>query len=231
VERETQLLALVHERLLDHYDIDRWHWREDTPALDICLGAILVQHTAWTNVEKALENLRAAGVWSAEAIEATSDEELALLVRPSGTPSIKARRLKAFAHLVLSHGDFETLFALPVDDLRVSLLATHGIGPETADVIALYAARQAVVVHDAYTARLNRRLGIGPEREGYESWRGWLDERLPAELDYRRRNHAAIVVHCKETCRVRPRCAACPLADLCAFNNTGNGAKTALARH
>ncbi len=144
--------------------------------------------------------------------------ELAALVRPSGTPSIKARRLRAFAELVMRHGGFESLFALPAAELRTLLLATHGIGPETADVIALYAARQPVVVHDAYTARLNRRIGMGPERDGYEAWRAWLDARLPPDLDYRRRDHAAIVVHCKETCRVKPRCEVCPVADLCEYN-------------
>ena len=218
MDRETELLAVVHERLLAFYDIDRWHWREDTQPLEICLGAILVQHTAWTNVEKAIDNLRAAGVWSIEALAKTPPEELAALVRPSGTPTIKARRLHAFAELVLSHGGFEALFARPAPELRTLLLATHGIGPETADVIALYAARQPVIVHDAYTARLNRRVGIGPDRDGYETWRAWLDARLPLDLDYRRRDHAAIVVHCKETCRVKPRCEVCPLADLCEYN-------------
>ena len=222
MDRETALLRLVHERLLAHYDIDRWHWRNDTPPLDICLGAILVQHTAWTNVGKALDNLRAAGFWSVEAIAKASPEELTALVRPSGTPTIKARRLHAFAELVLNHGGFEALFALPAAERRKLLLTTHGIGPETADVIALYAARQPVIVHDAYTARLNRRIGIGPERDGYEAWRTWLDARLPADLDYRRRDHAAIVVHCKETCRVKPRCEVCPLADLCEFNKARN---------
>lgn len=216
---ENELLLKAHECLVSHYDIDRWHWRNDTPALDICLGAILVQHTSWANVEKALANLREAGSDSLEAIAELAEEDLAALVRPAGTPLTKARRLKAFAHLTLSRGGFEGLFSRPVDELRPLLLATHGIGPETADVILLYAARTPVVVHDAYTARLLRRLGIGPHRDGYDAWRAWLDERLPPDLDFRRRNHAAVVVHCKETCRVKPRCTVCPLAHLCEYYN------------
>ena len=216
---EAALLREANDRLLSHYDIDRWHWREDTSAFDICLGAILVQHTAWTNVEKALTNLRTTRIDSFEAIARLSDLELAALVRPSGTPLTKARRLHAFAELVLSHGGFEGLFALPASELRLRLLATYGIGPETADVILLYAARKPVVVHDAYTARLSRRLGIGPLATNYEAWRRWLDGHLPADLDYRRRNHAAIVVHCKELCRVRPKCHACPLQDICRFSS------------
>jgi len=218
------LLLEAHKRLLAHYDVDRWHWREASTATDICLGAILVQHTSWTNVEKALANLRGAGAASFEAIAALGEDEVASLVRPSGTPSVKARRLKVFAELVLSRGGFEGLFSLPTDELRTLLLGTYGIGPETADVILLYAARRPVVVHDAYTARLCRRLGLGPERDGYDAWRTWLDQRLPGELDFRRRNHAAIVIHCKETCRVKPRCEGCPVREVCEYGANGLGA-------
>jgi endonuclease-3 related protein len=217
VTQASGLLLAAHERLLAHYDVDRWHWQEDSTATDICLGAILVQHTSWTNVEKALANLRAAGADSFEAIASLGEEEVAALVRPSGTPSVKARRLKAFAELVMSIGGFEGLFSLPAGELRTLLLDTYGVGPETADVILLYAARRPVIVHDAYTARLCRRLGLGPDADGYEAWQAWLDARLPDDLDFRRRSHAAIVIHCKETCRVKPRCEACPLREVCAY--------------
>jgi endonuclease III related protein len=218
---QTSGLLAVHERLLAHYDIDRWHWQEESTPTEIFLGAILVQHTSWTNVEKALANLRAAGAASFEAIACLSPEEVSDLVRPSGTPVVKARRLKAFAELLLAYGGFEGLFELPTPELRSLLLSTYGIGPETADVILLYAARRPVVVHDAYTARLFRRLGHGPESDAYDAWRAWLDEELPPALDYRRHSHAAIVIHCKETCRVKPRCGVCPLRDVCHYAAVG----------
>jgi endonuclease-3 related protein len=217
VALDGEILRQALDRLLQHYDVERWHWTPATPAFDICSGAILVQHTAWTNVEKALSNLRAAGVDSPKALRVVQDSELASLVRPAGTPVVKARRLKAFAGLVANQGGFDGLFDRPVADLRTLLVSTNGIGPETADVILLYAARQPVIVHDAYTARLCRRLGIGPERDSYDAWRTWLDELLPRDLSYRQRAHAAIVVHCKATCRVTPRCSECPIVDICEF--------------
>jgi endonuclease-3 related protein len=214
---EIAFLRDVHMRLEAHYDLDRWHWTESTTPFEVCVGAILVQHTGWVNVEKALANLREAGVQSLGAIAAVDEDELALIVRPVGTPLTKARRLKLFADVALRHGGFAGLFALPAAELRPLLLSTPGIGPETADVILLYGARVPVIVHDAYTARLMRRLGLGPERDGYERWQAWLDARLPADGAYRRRQHAAIVAHCKETCRTRPKCSVCPLASICAF--------------
>src|SRR4051812_28958404 len=211
-------LRVVHERLAAFYDLDRWHWRDNTTPYEICLGSILVQHTAWTNVEHALDKLREAGIDNIEKLAALPEDEVAALVRPSGTPTVKARRLHAFAELVLSHGGFDGLFALPPEELRRGLLATPGVGPETADVIMLYAARLPAVVHDAYTARLMRRLGHGPDGpERYETWRNWLDGLLPADAAYRRQHHAAIVVHCKELCRVKPKCTLCPLKDVCKY--------------
>jgi endonuclease-3 related protein len=223
--QDAARLLQANEQLLAHYDVDRWHWREDSTPFEICTGAILVQHTSWTNVEKALVNLRDASIDSFEVLAALPEIEIAALVRPSGTPTVKARRLRTFANLVLEHGGFPGLSALETGALRELLLATYGIGPETADVILLYAARRPVIVHDAYTARLCRRLGLGPERDGYDVWRGWLHERLPAELDFRRRSHAAIVIHCKETCRVRPRCPQCPLRDACDYAAVVKAAK------
>jgi endonuclease-3 related protein len=207
----------VHQRLLARYDIGGWHWRVDTPALEICLGAILVQHTNWANVERALAKLREAKAISLETIDALSEAALAELVRPAGTPIPKARRLKAFADLARRAGGLEALLAKEPAELRLLLLATYGIGPETADAIRLYAAGKPVTVHDAYTARLFRRIGIGPERDGYDAWQAWLDAELPKDLSVRWANHAAVVLHCKETCLVRPRCDGCVLADICSF--------------
>jgi endonuclease-3 related protein len=251
IASESAFLLDIHKRLLTRYDIDRWHWQDDTPALDICLGAILVQHTAWTNVEKALANLRAfflkperssapersrrpalsraegpkssrpqpGAPFTLEDIAALSEDVLAAIIRPVGTPLTKARRLHAFAAFALNAGGLATLLRQPSAELRAGLLATPGIGPETADVILLYAARYPAIVHDAYTQRFFRRLGFGPERDGYDRWQAWLEARTSAAGAFRRAHHAAITVHCKETCRARPLCAACPLLDLCAFAN------------
>jgi endonuclease-3 related protein len=210
----------VFARLRARYDLDRWHWQADTPAFDICIGAILVQHTAWSQVEKALANLREAGCFSVESLCQVELDALARLVRPAGMPAQKAARLRAFAELCLERGGISGLLALPTGELRAVLLATPGIGPETADVICLYAAKALVNVHDAYTQRLLRRLGLGPERDSYVVWAAWLAERLPQDVRAFQRFHAAVVVHCKETCRAKPRCEACPLLDVCAFGRS-----------
>ncbi len=194
-----------------------WHWRADTPPLDICFGAILVQHTLWDNAERALASLRQAGALSIAGVRALAEEPLSELLRPAGTRTVKARRLKALVALVdrETGGDLEEFLALPGDRLRPLLLATHGVGAETADAILLYAAGWPVFVIDAYTARLFRRLGLGPEGDGYDGWQRWFEDVLPPDRDLFRRYHGLIVLHGKGICRARPRCAVCPLLDLC----------------
>ncbi len=184
--------------------------------MDIVAGAVLVQHTVWTNAERALEALREAGSLTPDALANMSDDELLPLIRVSGTPTIKARRLRAIASTVVVAGGLDALFALPDGDLRARLLATHGVGPETADGIMLYAAGRRVFVIDAYTRRLFRRLGLGPQADRYVDWQRCFEEALiEGDATMFQRYHAYIVLHGKSLCRPQPLCAPCPLLELC----------------
>jgi endonuclease-3 related protein len=119
---------------------------------------------------------------------------------------------------VAVHGSLEALLSLPPAELRAALLATWGIGPETADCIVCYAARQPALVMDAYTMRFLGRLGLGPGSADYDTWQRWLLEHLPDDRDVLARFHALVVLHCKHTCRKRaPACDSCELAASCAF--------------
>jgi endonuclease-3 related protein len=123
--------------------------------------------------------------------------------------------LHALAQLAHDHGGLPRLLELPTDELRTALLATNGIGPETADAILLYAAGRPVFEVDAYTIRIFRRLGLGPEGRSYRAWQRWFEEALPPDMDTYRRYHGLIVLHGKQACRPQPRCGDCRLLDLC----------------
>lgn len=217
VSTERALLLEILARMDRAYVYHDWHWRADTPPLEICFGAVLVQHTLWDNAERALDSLRAAGALSVAGVRALPEDQLAELLRPAGTRTVKARRLKALVALVdrEAGGDLEQFLSLPAERLRPLLLATHGVGPETGDAVLLYAAGYPAFVIDAYTLRLFRRLGLGPEGTRYDDWQRWFEAALPGDRDLFRRYHGLIVLHCKQTCRARPRCAGCPLLELC----------------
>ncbi len=213
----------VFARLDAAYDYDGWHWQPDTPPERVCIGALLVQHTRWENVERAMARLEAAGALSLQAVLRLQVEDLAELVRPAGTPGTKARRLRALGGLAHEHGGLSRLLALPAEELRARLLGTHGIGPETADAIILYAAGRPVFEIDVYTTRIFRRLGLGPDRDGYDDWQRWFEDALPPDVNAYRRYHALLVLHGRHTCRARPRCGACCLLELCPVGQEREG--------
>jgi len=147
-------------RLLSrHFGPQRW-WPGDTP-FEVCVGAILTQNTAWTNVEKAIANLRRAGVLSPRKMRTLPHAKLAALIRPAGYFNVKARRLRSFLDFLHEQfrDDLRMMFQMPTAALREKLLSVNGIGPETADSILLYAGGHESFVVDAYTKRIIVRHG------------------------------------------------------------------------
>ncbi|MCC6387616.1 MAG: endonuclease [Dehalococcoidia bacterium] len=199
-----------------------WHWWPDADPFEVIVGAILVQNTAWANVERALDRLRAANALTPEAMDALPGAALEELVRPSGQYRQKAKKLRAMLALAARHGGLAALLALPAPLLRAELLATWGIGPETADAIIVYAAREPAFVIDAYTMRLFSRLDVGPvTSRDYATWQTFFTAHLPEDRDTWARYHALIVMHGKHLCRKRaPRCSQCTLAARCPFAQT-----------
>ena len=201
---------------------ERWHWTPASDPFEVALGAILVQHTAWTNAERAIDRLREADALDPAALAALPDAAIEELIRPSGQYRTKARKLRAFLDLIAGHGSLAALLALPAPALRERLLGTWGIGEETADVIALYAAGKPAVVVDAYTRRLFARVGLGPPPDApYRDWQAYLAAELPDDAPALARFHALAVLHGKRLCLARrPRCGDCQLAPRCAFAPT-----------
>jgi endonuclease III related protein len=199
-----------------------WHWWPDADPFEVCVGCILVQNTSWTNVERALDVLRPAGLLNPGAMARLSPGELEAHIRSSGQYRQKARKLRAFLDLIAAHGSLDELFALPVEDLRSELLATWGIGPETADAMIVYAARKPAFVIDNYTIRVFSRLGMGPASSDYHEWQQFLTANVPEDRDTWARYHALIVLHAKHLCtKNRPRCADCTLSNRCPAAESG----------
>lgn len=205
----------VYQRLHKQHGEQDW-WPGDTP-FEIMVGAILTQNTAWTNVEKAIRNLKAASCLDPKKIVGLQHGQLAELVRPSGYFNIKARRLRAFCEWLLSQGGVAKLGRLNTPVLREKLLSVYGVGPETADDMLLYAFNRPVFVIDAYTRRIFSRLGLLQGDETYETLRHLLESKLKADAALYNEYHALIVMHGKDICKTRPLCAQCRLSDRCTY--------------
>jgi len=203
----------VYHKLVAHYGHQDW-WPADTP-FEVMIGAILTQNTSWTNVEKALNQLKQANCLTARCIDRKPHAQLAKLIRSSGYFNIKADRLKAYCHWYLQAGELKALKKLTTQDLRLQLLMVHGVGPETADDILLYAFHRPVFVIDTYTRRLFSRLGWVSGDEPYDVLRLELQKRLGDDIALFNEYHALLVMHGKETCRPKPRCNQCMLTRVC----------------
>jgi endonuclease-3 related protein len=214
-ESVAERLLDIYRRLYAAYGRQHW-WPADSP-FEVVVGAILTQSASWVNVEKAIQNLRAVGLVSPEALLRVDLAELARLIRPTVYYNAKARKLKAFLEMLFDRhgGDLDTLFALPLPQLRQQLLATHGIGQETADSIIVYAAGKPSFVIDAYTRRLFSRLGLEPPIDSYASWQAMFSEALPPDVQVYNEYHALIDRHAKTVCRKAPLCGQCCLRDIC----------------
>lgn len=208
----------THSSLLEMFDrlFGRWgpqHWWPAESDVEIVVGAILTQNTAWTNVERAIANLRAADGLSWTTLRDLAPARLSELIRPAGTYRLKTKRLKAFvATLWNEHaGSLDRMMHGELDAVRARLLAIHGIGPETADAILLYVGRRPAFVVDAYTQRVLRRHLLTDARATYESTRQLVHDRLPADPELFNEFHAMFVAVGKAYCRPKARCAECPL--------------------
>jgi endonuclease-3 related protein len=148
----------------------RQHWWPAHSRLEMIVGAYLTQNTSWTNVEKALRNLRKARLLTINGIRRTPQQKLEQLIRPAGYFRQKAQRLKTFVRFLDGRysGSFERMFARPTAELREELLALNGVGPETADSILLYAGNHPVFVVDAYTRRILERHQIVSSAVSYD---------------------------------------------------------------
>lgn len=208
----------VYQQLFKHYGPQHW-WPGDTP-FEIMVGAVLTQNTAWTNVEKAIVNLRDRDCLDAERIMALTPARLAALIRPAGYFNVKAKRLRNFCAWYLAIGAEQGMAALDDKSLRHALLSVNGIGPETADDILLYACDRPVFVIDAYTRRIFSRLGLVAGDESYEQLRQIFEKGLARGSHHERiklfnEYHALIVRHGKDVCKTKPRCASCCLRKGC----------------
>lgn len=206
----------VYELLLEQHGPQGW-WPADSP-FETMVGAVLVQRTAWANAARAIDSLRRTGLLAPGPMRAEPVDALAGHIRASGFFRTKARKLHALCACLQRYGDdIARMRALGPARLRSELLAVHGIGPETADAIMLYAAGIPTFVVDAYARRVFSRLGEASAEGSYPRFQQWLTDRLPPHADLLGEYHALLVRHGREVCLAhQPRCEACRLRPKCA---------------
>ncbi len=208
----NQRLMSIFSSLYSFYGTQKW-WPGETP-FEIAIGAILTQNTNWSNVQKAIHNLKNEGLLNPEGLNSISVETLSIFIKPSGYYNIKAKRIKAFLDFIKKNSseNIEGLKGLETDGLRMKLLSVYGIGPETADSILLYALEKPVFVIDSYTKRVLSRHGIMTFESSYEKFQRLFHSGLAPNVQLYNEYHALFVRVGKEFCSPKPKCGGCPLS-------------------
>ncbi|MGD0596329.1 MAG: endonuclease III domain-containing protein [Sedimentisphaerales bacterium] len=204
----------IYDLLYKRFGPQDW-WPGDTP-FEVIVGAILTQNTNWTNVEKAITNLKNAKALSPDKLHGIDIKKLAELIRPAGYFNIKAKRLKNFLDWFFENysGELKNLEKVPTAELCQQLLSVKGIGPETADSILLYALNRSVFVVDAYTARICSRHHLIDGGADYHQIQEMFESNLPSSIQLFNEYHALLVHLGKDFCKPMPKCEECPLNGL-----------------
>ncbi|MBI4738497.1 endonuclease III domain-containing protein [Candidatus Woesearchaeota archaeon] len=225
--KTTRSIRALYALLYDAYGPQGWwpiHGRYEKnrrsslsghERFEVMLGAILTQNTAWKNVELALENLRRKKLIDPKKISKTPHQKLAQLIRPAGYYNQKAERIKSFSGFVLQN-PISSLQHKNLDALRSQLLSLHGIGPETADSMILYALDRPRFVIDAYTKRIFFRTGLCDNGIPYAELQSIIEHSVSENVCLYKEYHALLVELAKQHCKTTPVCTACPVLTRCA---------------
>lgn len=215
---EDDFFYQIYRVLFAHFGPRGW-WPGETK-WEIMVGAVLTQAVAWKNVEKAILNLKKAGILELEEMYRTEEEKIAQLIKPALYHRQKAKKLKVLACYVKERyrGNLDMMFKEEVNKLRKELLSLWGIGKETADSILLYAGEKPVFVVDAYTIRIFSRLGVVDEAIGYDRMQDLMHGFLTPDVGLYNEYHALLVAlganYCKKN---NPICNLCPVNNFCNY--------------
>ncbi|MDP8921858.1 MAG: endonuclease III [Chloroflexota bacterium] len=212
VDRPT--VALVLDRLRDYYGEPAP--RVPTDPLDELIATILSQHTSDTNTERAFASLKArfAG-W--EDVAAAPVAAVADAIRSGGLAQVKAPRiLRVLRTIRERRGGYSLAFLndLSVAEAREWLTSLDGVGPKTAACVLLFACGLPALPVDTHVHRVSRRLGLIGPKVGEAAAHRDLEAIVPAGDVYA--FHMLLIRHGRTICKApRPRCAVCPLDDVC----------------
>lgn len=141
------------------------------------------------------------------ALAGAPREELEALIRPCGLFRAKARALTEASALLLQRHEGR------VPTSRAELAALPGLGNKSAGVVAMHLSGEPALPVDTHVARLAGRLDLSRERDPDRIERD-LRALLPPGLWAQA--HHLLIWHGRRICLARqPRCAECPVADLC----------------
>ena len=144
------------------------------------------------------------------------EEGLVQHIKSIGLFRAKAKNVIKLSQDLIDHHGGE------VPQTRDELEKLPGVGRKTANVVLNMAFGQATMAVDTHVFRVSQRLGLAKGKTPLA-----IEEQLLKVVPEKFMQHAHhwLILHGRYTCLARgPRCAECPLEDLCTFKGTSNTA-------
>ncbi|MCF8008920.1 MAG: endonuclease III domain-containing protein [Halanaerobiales bacterium] len=207
-------LRLIYEKLHKRFKKQNW-WPADSK-LEIIIGAILTQAVNWSNVEKAIDNLKEKNLLNLKSLDQIELTKLAQHIKPSGYYNMKAKKIKQFVKYLKENYNLDLnnidKGERSVKVLKKELLKIYGIGPETADSILLYVYNKPVFVIDNYTKRMLTKTGFISKNTNYYKVQNMFHSNLKQDINLYKEFHALIVKLGKKYClKTTAICEKCPI--------------------
>ncbi|MFN3275429.1 MAG: endonuclease III [Paracoccus sp. (in: a-proteobacteria)] len=130
-------------------------------------------------------------------------------IRTIGLFRQKARNVIALSRILVED------YGGAVPDSRAALMSLPGVGRKTANVVLSTAFGHPAQAVDTHIFRVGNRTRIAPGRDVDEVERA-VEDNVPAR--FQTHAHHWLILHGRYICQARrPRCAICPINDLCPF--------------
>ncbi len=185
-------------------------------AFKILIMTIISQNTNERNTTRAFESLSNKFRITPENLAKAEIKEIETSLKTAGLYRNKSRAIKQISEIIRKkhNGDLTHITSLPFEEARRQLLQLPGVGPKTADVVLLFAAKKPTIPVDTHVHRVSKRLGLAPKNGSYEDIRHSL-QKLFDPKDYLA-VHMLLIQHGRRYCRARaPSCVECPFNKIC----------------
>jgi len=207
----------VHQKLLEAFGEPVW--RTPLPAIDELVSTILSQNTNDVNRDRGFNALRAKfPTW--EVVRDAKPEEVIEAIRPAGLANQKGPRIQQVLHSITEERgllNLDFLAGLPIEEARSWLTRFNGVGPKTAAIVLCFSLNMPAFPVDTHIYRVSGRIGLRPEKMTVEQAHPYLESIFPPETYYAA--HLNLIRLGREVCSARkPNCAACPIRELCDYN-------------
>ncbi len=213
----TEKAEIVYQRLVKlHGELERIPRREPMHEL---ISTLLSHRTTEAQEARAFDSMMQR-FGSYETIRVAPFEDLVASIHGVNWPEVKASNIqKVLNRIHEERGELSIAFLdqLSTDEAQQWLMDLPGVGLKTATLVLLFCFGKPVLPVDTHLHRVSGRLGL-IDAKSAEKAHAELLALLPADGHVLYNFHIAMLRHGQKICVWKnPRCAKCPLTDICDY--------------